>query len=157
MKSILFLFIFFIIISSCSKEDNDKRIIYVTINGEEISFSRGIAQKYLHVSEEVAIGYDYFVMNQENPHIYMIAYDSIPRGRFVCPDNLIAKFSFIDSLNGLAQNYTAISGSLEIIEETKKLIKGNFSFTMVGGMDSDTLKLENGYFEITLERYKALI
>lgn len=149
MKYLMFILILISLIS-CEKEKSKIRILYAFVEGDSVNFI-GNAQRYTDLRQGAAFGLDYHIFNLESPALYIEAYDSsFVNDNFYYP-KVKAKYSFMNSL-GKAVNYNSIDGKLKITDEKNGVLYGMFNFKLTNILDeSDTLEIDKGYFEITLD------
>jgi len=145
----------FVLLVSCEKDEDKTQILMANVDGKEMHFI-GNAYCYNDIRNDEAFGYNYHFFNLETPNIYIEAYDSsFVRTRFDF-QNLKAKYAYKDSLGNL-KSYDAINGELSILKEENGIILGNFRFIFTNILNSsDTIKLTDGYFEITLEKHDRI-
>lgn len=135
---------------SCEEEKNNRSILSANVDSNSISFV-GHAYRYSDIKNGIVFGLNYHIFNLESPVLYIEAYDStLHESEFIYP-LVTAKYSQSDSV-GKSLNYNSINGSLKITNENDGVLFGTFSFTLINIYDeTDTLQIDNGYFEITLE------
>jgi hypothetical protein len=150
-------FLFFILLSTISCTDypdvtiTDTKLSY-TINGENFT-TTGYAQKYYDFKKSNLTKYTYLVYSL-SPVLYIEAIDStMEKTTFIYPEFTL-KYNNLGDSN---KHYEAISGRFTILENKSGKITGEFGGTMLNKFDSnDTLKIDNGSFEITLQTYKRV-
>jgi hypothetical protein len=145
----IIIYLVFILLISCSEEEEKVELLNVKINGRDYSFN-GIAQKYTIKNDEHLSGVEYHLYNLEQPGLYLQVFDSTcVKKNFKFPG--FSAFYGLHSTGDVPKNYHAINGTLQI-HENKGVISGQFSFDAVNSLDfNDTLGFRNGYFQITLE------
>lgn len=149
MKYLIFIIILASLFS-CEKEKSKIKILSAFVEGDSVNFI-GNAQRYTDLKDGKAFGLNYHIFNLESPALYIEVYDS----SFVDDDfnfpRVKAKYSFMDSL-GKAVNYNSINGRLKITNENNGILFGVFNFKLTNILDdTDTLQIDKGYFEITLD------
>ena len=149
MRCLIFAFLILSFVS-CEKEKEKIRILSACVGGDSLTFSC-YAQRYRDVRNDTAFGFNYHIFNLESPMIYLEAYDSsFVEDYFVYP-KVKAKYSFTNPF-GKSVNYNSINGSLKLTNEKNGILFGVFDFNLVNIVDiTDTLKIEKGHFEITLD------
>lgn len=137
---------------SCDKEKEKISILSADVEGESINLA-GNAARYRDLKDEVPFGFGYYIWNLESPALFIEAYDSsYIENDFIYPV-VKAKYSFMDSANR-SWNFTSIGGSLKITNERNGVLFGTFNFIFTNNLDeTDTLKIDKGHFEITLDEY----
>ncbi len=152
MKKIIFLLTLAIFINSCGGEDElIKTKLEYSINGE-IYKSIGYAYRYDDYESNKLKRYVYIIQSLKSEIIYIEAIDStFQKNTFIFPE-----FKFKYSIIGESlKDYEAISGRFTILENKSGVITGEFGGAMLNKYDvSDTLRIENGSFEISLQTYK---
>jgi len=154
MKWLIF-FITSMLIFSCDKEQEKISILNAIVAGEKISFT-GNAHRYKDIRNDKPVGYDFHIFNLESPKLYIKVYDSsFSRHEFEFPD-VEVKYVY-NATNGAPKTYYGYSGILKITKEQEGVIFGEFKFILINKFDStDTIYIDNGYYEITLEKNDRL-
>ncbi len=118
---------------------------------------QGRFQIYTDIIGDESVGVDYRLSSKYDSSIYIQAYDStLNQTNFEFP-NFQAKYSYTNSDN-VVNNYRAISGVFIISRIEGGIGLGTFSFRALNILDiNDTISITNGYFEITVEKYKRLL
>lgn len=148
--------IFVMIISfACNKEEIKISRLTATVEGKEINFI-GNAHRYKDIKNNIPTDYNYHIFNLETPKLYIEIIDSsFVKQRFEFPD-FNAKYVFSIE-NNILKNYTAINGNVNFLKEEKGVLIGEFHFSCVNTLDdTDTIHIEDGFFEITLKKNDRL-
>lgn len=134
---------------SCEKEKSKLTELSVFVEGDSLNFICN-GYRYTDMKDEIPFGFNYHIFNLDSPSLYIEAYDSsFVRDEFYYP-KVTAKYAFIDS-SGIAVNYHSVEGRLKITKEKKGVLYGTFNFKLTNNKnETDTLEIDKGYFELTL-------
>jgi hypothetical protein len=141
-----------LLFSSCYNDEEEKvQILSAKVNGEEMQYI-GNLYRYSDIKNHETVGFTYHLFSNETPNIFIEARDSsFVRAHFDF-SSLKASYSYNDSL-GNSKLYDAIDGELSITKEKDEILYGNFSFTFVNTRDrADTIRMSDGYYEVTMEK-----
>lgn len=155
MKYLIFIsiIIFFL---SCEKQEDKIRILFAKVDGDSIAFT-GYAYQYNDISNKQSVGYSYHIFNLESPKLYITAFDSTFESQNIIFSNLTSQYVYNDSL-GVSKNYFAIDGNFKLTKEQDGVLFGEFDFVLLNELNNlDTLKIEQGYFEISLEKHNRYL
>lgn len=138
---------------SCKKEQREERKFSANVDGKSVNFI-GRAQVYEDTKDGELFRLYYRVYNLEFPYLLIEVYDSsLVAHDFNYPSCMAEYAYFCDSL-GKNRYYNSIDGNFKITKEKDGVLYGVFNFKLINKIDDkDTVKIDNGYFEITLERY----
>jgi len=150
------LFILLFLLASCEVEENHVRIFYFRIDGETV-FLKGRAQLYTNYDVDTPFSTDYYIYNLETPQLHInTGLDSTMAAEYFDFPRVAAKYSFTDSLNR-AWNYTSVEGNLEITDVSEGVLFGDFEFVLINNrVETDTIRLTDGHFEISLENLQRV-
>lgn len=156
MKKITLLLLAVVLIStsfsSCRDDEPKKTKLEYSINGVD-SKSIAYAYRYDDYEENQLKRYVYVIQSLKSGIIYLESSDStFDKSTFIFPE---FKFSYSNISGNEPIHYNAISGRLTFLENNGEEIIGEFGGILVNQKDSkDTLKIDNGIFEISLQTFK---